>query len=187
MPTDHSTQRYKLSSTLAGHAADVRALAGCPRPAHLADSSASDASAGYSAQQPFLFSSSRDGTARAWICQGSEAGTAGGGGGGGGWVEGPVFGGGGAGHDGFVNAVEWLQPSSEAEGGESLHSRRLTGGNSASSGAAGVPLLRWPSRPGAPVCSPATCTDALPTATTRPPPDRRTRQTHPRLAAPGPF
>ncbi|GAA5978453.1 hypothetical protein JCM10908_004359 [Rhodotorula pacifica] len=115
--------RYQLSSTLAGHNADVRALIGLPRP-RLAVASSSTASsapssigADYDAQKPFLFSTSRDGTARGWICRGGgdQAAPQSGGG----WVEGPVFGGsgGGAGHEGFVNAVEWMHASTEVEGG----------------------------------------------------------------------
>lgn len=50
-----------------------------------------------------LFSSSRDGTARAWIA--GESGSSTQVGDGGCWTEGPVFGGQ---HDGFVNAVEYI-------------------------------------------------------------------------------
>ena len=80
---------FRLSSTLAGHAADVRSLASSP--------------AG-----PVLFSSSRDGTARSWY-QGAmqEDGK-----GGGGWTEGVAFTGQ---HDGFVNAVEWITGDGEGE------------------------------------------------------------------------
>ncbi|GAA5960503.1 hypothetical protein JCM8115_003201 [Rhodotorula mucilaginosa] len=118
--------RYQLSSTLAGHNADVRALVGCPR-AHLAASSSSSSAstnndnsngsgARYDAQRPVLFSTSRDGTARGWMCRGGQP--EGGAGAGGRWVEGPVFGGvGSAGHEGFVNAVEWMHAAPEAPGG----------------------------------------------------------------------
>lgn len=67
IPTSRSAmtdQRYKLSATLAGHAADVRALATAPRSI---SSSSSNSSSPYSATHPVLFSSSRDGTARSWI------------------------------------------------------------------------------------------------------------------------
>ncbi|KAK4703285.1 phospholipase A-2-activating protein, partial [Phenoliferia sp. Uapishka_3] len=74
---------FRLSSTLAGHAADVRSIASSP--------------AG-----PVLFSSSRDGTARSWYQGGmQEDGKAGGL-----WSEGVAFTGQ---HDGFVNAVEWIK------------------------------------------------------------------------------
>ncbi|KAL8277995.1 hypothetical protein RQP46_009627 [Phenoliferia psychrophenolica] len=78
---------FRLSSTLAGHAADVRSLASSP--------------AG-----PVLFSSSRDGTARSWYQGGmQEDGKAGGT-----WTEGLAFTGQ---HDGFVNAVEWITGDGE--------------------------------------------------------------------------
>lgn len=122
MTSGSSSTRYQLSSTLAGHEADVRALTSCPHP-HLAASDdgarLGSTSSAYDAQRPFLFSTSRDGTARGWICRGG-GGT---GGGGGGWVEGPVFGGvagSAGGHEGFVNAVEWAHASPEAQGGEWL-------------------------------------------------------------------
>ena len=74
---------------MAGHNADVRALASSP--------------AG-----PVLFSSSRDGTARSWY-QGAmqEDGK-----GGGTWTEGIDFSGQ---HDGFVNAVEWIKGDGDGE------------------------------------------------------------------------
>ncbi|GAA6061577.1 hypothetical protein JCM10212_004327 [Sporobolomyces blumeae] len=103
-------EQYRLSATLAGHAADVRALATAPPPASSSTSSTASPSP-YSAAHPVLFSTSRDGTARSWIStSGSTAesdreGTAQSGGQG--WTEGSTFGGA-AGHDGFVNAVQWM-------------------------------------------------------------------------------
>ncbi|GAA6027019.1 hypothetical protein JCM8097_006044 [Rhodosporidiobolus ruineniae] len=113
-----SSARYRLSQTLAGHAADVRALATAPPPHSLTTTnSASPSSAtagGYSAANPALWSSSRDGTARVWIRQsGAEGETQRQGGG---WQEGAVFSEG----EGFVNAVEWVPPKEgddEAPGG----------------------------------------------------------------------
>ena len=154
MASGSAPTRYQLSSTLAGHNADVRALVGCPR-AHLAASSSSSSAttdnssgsgASYDAQRPVLFSTSRDGTARGWVCRGGQqAQLEGGGAGGGGWVEGPVFGGvGSAGHEGFVNAVEWMHPAPEAPGGE-FPVLFLAVGRLHSSGAAGgrvKPLAR---------------------------------------------
>ncbi|GAA5833163.1 hypothetical protein JCM11251_005165 [Rhodosporidiobolus azoricus] len=113
-----STPRYKLSATLAGHASDVRALSTAPR----ASRSPSTSSTSYSAQQPYLFSSSRDGTARSWILNSgaTAAAAAGGGEATQGWREGSVFSEN-EGGKGFVNAVEWLPSSvegnAEAEGG----------------------------------------------------------------------
>lgn len=112
-------QQYKLSATLAGHAADVRALATAPP-------SPSSNSHPYSPAQPVLFSSSRDGTARSWISTGTEQGRGSDGepagqastSGGQGWTEGLTFGGA-QGHEGFVNAVEWLPGTGEVESGES--------------------------------------------------------------------
>ncbi|GAA5879981.1 hypothetical protein JCM8547_004831 [Rhodosporidiobolus lusitaniae] len=98
--------RLRLSQTLAGHAADVRALSTAPR------SHSSSAANSYASDKAFLFSSSRDGTSRAWTCQGSGGVS----GSGGGWTEGSVFSEG----EGFVNAVEWMpaeQSNVEAEGG----------------------------------------------------------------------
>lgn len=80
---------FKLSSTLAGHSADVRSLAASP-------------------DGPVLFSSSRDGTARSWY-QGEMDQD---GKGGGGWTEGLSFGGQ---HDGFVNAVEWIKGDGQGQ------------------------------------------------------------------------
>ncbi|GAA5888116.1 hypothetical protein JCM6882_000286 [Rhodosporidiobolus microsporus] len=112
--------RYKLSQTLAGHASDVRALATAPRPS---PSPSPSAAADYTSARPHLFSSSRDGTARAWVLSGASSASSGSGaaGAGGGWSEGSVFSEGEGAEKGFVNAVEWLPPkkegSEEAEGG----------------------------------------------------------------------
>lgn len=146
MASGSAPARYQLSSTLAGHNADVRALVGCPR-AHLAassssssataDSDSSGSGALYDAQRPVLFSTSRDGTARGWVCRGGQA-QQDGGAAGGGWVEGPVFGGvGSAGHEGFVNAVEWMHAAPEAPGGEFLFALLAVRSSSPASGAAG--------------------------------------------------
>ncbi|GAA5926962.1 hypothetical protein JCM10213_005536 [Rhodosporidiobolus nylandii] len=118
MAQQQQQQRYKLSQTLAGHAQDVRALATAPPTSPSSSSTTSTSSiascvARYPAQQPHLFSSSRDGTARSWICQSSGAAAAGAGGQ---WTEGSTFSEG----EGFVNAVEWLsaeEGNTEAEGG----------------------------------------------------------------------
>ena len=110
--------QYKLSSTLAGHAADVRALATAPPP-----DSSSNPHSSYPATQPVLFSSSRDGTARSWVSAAIARSDSGGGAtgrssGGEGWTEGLTFGGA-QGHEGFVNAVEWLPSATgETESGE---------------------------------------------------------------------
>ncbi|GAA5931392.1 WD repeat PLAP family protein [Sporobolomyces koalae] len=106
-------QQFKLSATLAGHATDVRALATAPR------ATSSHSSSTYSPARPVLFSSSRDGTARSWVptsqfqAAAGEASTASGGPG---WTEGLTFAGG-AGHEGFVNAVEWLPSLGQDEPG----------------------------------------------------------------------
>lgn len=89
MPHAPSPPPFKLSSTLAGHASDVRSLSTC-------------------ASGPVLFSSSRDGTARSWYRGGMDEGD----GHGGGWVEGVEFGGQ---HEGFVNAVQWVSGEGEGE------------------------------------------------------------------------
>ncbi|GAA5877374.1 hypothetical protein JCM3774_003577 [Rhodotorula dairenensis] len=139
MASGSAPTRYQLSSTLAGHNADVRALTSCPRP-HLAASasaappSSSSSTEGaaeteYDAQRPFLFSTSRDGTARGWICRGPPAGP--GPAGGPLWIQGPVFGGeagSAGGHEGFVNAVEWMHASPEAQGEDGHPGYLLTGG-----------------------------------------------------------
>ncbi|CEQ39924.1 SPOSA6832_01481, partial [Sporobolomyces salmonicolor] len=105
-----SAVQFRLSATLAGHAADVRALATAPAPfAPSSSSSGGPSTSPYSAARPVLFSASRDSTARSWLCAGG-AGSGGGQGdapsGGAVWTEGLTFGGA-AGHEGFVNAVEW--------------------------------------------------------------------------------
>ena len=88
---------FRLSSELAGHSADVRALAA----RSMGETSA------------VLFSSSRDGTARSWITGGDTAD----------WKEGPVFS---EQHDGFVSAVEYINSTnSDAPGGQSLLSLLL--------------------------------------------------------------
>ncbi|GJN88517.1 hypothetical protein Rhopal_001483-T1 [Rhodotorula paludigena] len=106
---------YRLSSALAGHAADVRALASAPPPAAVAAHSA-QATQGYDQTRPVLFSASRDGTARSWVRRGAAEGVRGVGGG---WADHATYGGADAqsGHEGFVNAVEWLGGGDEAEGG----------------------------------------------------------------------
>ncbi|GAA5947309.1 hypothetical protein JCM3765_001619 [Sporobolomyces pararoseus] len=106
-----TAQQYKLSATLAGHAADVRALATAPRSIP-SSSSNNNSSSPYSTTHPVLFSSSRDGTARSWISSVTAQNGSGGEGAAGrsgveGWTEGLTFGGS-QGHEGFVNAVEWL-------------------------------------------------------------------------------
>ncbi|GAA5868266.1 hypothetical protein JCM1840_005619 [Sporobolomyces johnsonii] len=105
-----SSTQFRLSATLAGHAADVRALATAPPPfASSSSSSGGPSTSPYSAAHPVLFSSSRDGTARSWLSAGSAASSGGQGdasSGGAVWTEGLTFGGA-AGHEGFVNAVEW--------------------------------------------------------------------------------
>ncbi|GAA5900258.1 WD repeat PLAP family protein [Sporobolomyces salmoneus] len=108
-------KQYKLSATLAGHGADVRALATAPRSIQ-SSSLSSNSSSPYSATHPVLFSSSRDGTARSWLSTTTAQSGAGGGGaqvssGERGWTEGLSFGGA-QGHEGFVNAVEWLPSTS---------------------------------------------------------------------------
>ncbi|GAA5992026.1 hypothetical protein JCM11641_003144 [Rhodosporidiobolus odoratus] len=118
--------RFRLSQTLAGHSADVRALATAPPTSSSSSSSSSSPSptsttaSSYSTQQPHLYSSSRDGTARSWIAQPcsaeSEGGSGSESGSGGGWVQGSTFKEG----EGFVNAVQWLPSqdgNQEAEGG----------------------------------------------------------------------
>lgn len=110
-----SGSQYRLSATLAGHAADVRALATAP------NSTSSNSSSPYSTTHPVLFSTSRDGSARSWVSASSQQGGQGGQGstsnsGGEGWTEGLTFGGG-SGHEGFVNAVEWLPGSGDDEAG----------------------------------------------------------------------
>ncbi|BGO89650.1 hypothetical protein NBRC10512_001497 [Rhodotorula toruloides] len=112
---DSPAPQYRLSSTLAGHGADVRALSSAPRP-HASSPSRAPSSGSYDALNPVLFSSSRDGTARSWIRKGVAEGMKGVGGG---WSEGSVFGGqdSAAGHEGFVNAVEWIPGMDGAEGG----------------------------------------------------------------------
>ena len=113
-----SGSQYRLSATLAGHAADVRALATAP------NSTSSNSSSPYSTSHPVLFSTSRDGTARSWVSASTQQGGEGGQGstsstsGGEGWTEGLTFGGG-SGHEGFVNAVEWLPGSGDQEAGMS--------------------------------------------------------------------
>lgn len=107
--TDNTRARLRLSSTLAGHATDVRSLATAP-----SLRSTSTSPSNYSPTTPYIFSSSRDGTARSWTRADDPAAAKGGQGGG--WNEGSVFTEG----EGFVNAVEWLPTSSdntEAEGG----------------------------------------------------------------------
>ena len=80
---------FRLSSELAGHSADVRALSS----RSIGESSA------------VLFSSSRDGTARSWVTGGESAD----------WREGPIFS---EQHDGFVSAVEYIDSTnSDAPGG----------------------------------------------------------------------
>jgi phospholipase A-2-activating protein len=70
-----------------------------------------------------LFSSSRDGTARSWVsATAGQSGTGGAGegdaSGGEGWTEGLTFSGA-QGHEGFVNAVEWLPGNAgETESGK---------------------------------------------------------------------
>lgn len=118
-----TAQQYKLSATLAGHAADVRALATAPR-SIASSSSNNNLSSPYSSTHPVLFSSSRDGTARSWISSvtaqsGSAQEEAGDRSGAEGWTEGLTFGGS-QGHEGFVNAVEWLPGTAGGnESGES--------------------------------------------------------------------
>ncbi|GAA6016549.1 hypothetical protein JCM10207_002836 [Rhodosporidiobolus poonsookiae] len=108
-----SSSRYRLSSTLAGHSQDVRALATAPAPlAALASSSTNTSS--YATHLPTLFSASRDGSAREWIRSSASEGIKGQGGG---WKDGQTFKGQ---HEGFVNAVEWVQQqqgNDEAPGG----------------------------------------------------------------------
>ncbi|GAA6006441.1 hypothetical protein JCM11491_004961 [Sporobolomyces phaffii] len=104
-------QQYQLSATLAGHAADVRALATAPR----SNSSDAASSPPYSATHPVLFSSSRDGTARSWVST-AEGGARETTSGGEGWTEGLSFGGA-QGHEGFVNAVEWLPATAGHDSG----------------------------------------------------------------------
>lgn len=122
---DQPAPQYRLSSTLAGHGADVRALAAAPRPSSSAHShsSLSPTPGAYDALHPVLFSSSRDGTARSWVRTGVAEGVRGVGGG---WSEGAVFGGpegDAAGHEGFVNAVEWMPGTDGARGGTSPFAR----------------------------------------------------------------
>ncbi|KAM0792413.1 hypothetical protein ACM66B_005091 [Microbotryomycetes sp. NB124-2] len=74
------TKPYRLSSTLAGHGADVRAVTASPL-------------------GPTLFSSSRDGTARSWFQAGAGSEEASGE-----WTAGLQF----SQHDGYVNAAQWL-------------------------------------------------------------------------------
>ncbi|BGP38000.1 hypothetical protein JCM10449v2_001927 [Rhodotorula kratochvilovae] len=107
---------FRLSSTLAGHAADVRALASTPRATHLGGATTRSAHS-YNAGCPLLFSASRDGSARSWVARATDDGARGSGGG---WTEGTVYGGaeGSTGHEGFVNAVEWTPRTGDgAEGG----------------------------------------------------------------------
>ncbi|KAK4058761.1 hypothetical protein OIO90_000206 [Microbotryomycetes sp. JL221] len=82
------TKPFRLSSTLVGHGADVRAVTASPL-------------------GPTLFSSSRDGTARCWIRSGTngDASSSSSGGNGGGWSAGLQFSGQ---HEGFVNAAQWI-------------------------------------------------------------------------------
>lgn len=97
---------YRLSAILAGHAADVRALASTPRATHMGGATTRMMHS-YNAQAPVLFSSSRDGTARSWRRRagGDEEPAR--------WTEGDVFGGAEGGHEGFVNAVEWCSRTGE--------------------------------------------------------------------------
>ncbi|GAA5938439.1 hypothetical protein JCM3775_000892 [Rhodotorula graminis] len=111
--------RYRLSATLAAHAADVRALASTPRATHNGGATTRMLHS-YNASVPVLFSASRDGSARSWITRPGDAAA------GPGWSEGQLFGGQetATGHEGFVNAVEWTPQTAE----EALGGYLLTGG-----------------------------------------------------------
>ncbi|GAA6054564.1 hypothetical protein JCM3770_006034 [Rhodotorula araucariae] len=108
--------RFRLSATLAGHAADVRALASTPRATHLSGATTRSVHS-YNAGRPILFSASRDGSARSWFSRPTDTASRGTGPA---WTEGTVYGAaqGSSGHEGFVNAVEWSpQTGEDAEGG----------------------------------------------------------------------
>lgn len=93
--TPNKSIPFRLSSTLAGHTSDVRSL--------------SSTSSSSSTDNPILFSSSRDGTARSWYRNTNQSeedvNMDGKGGTGGGWRDGIIFEGS---HDGFVGAVQWI-------------------------------------------------------------------------------
>mgnify|MGYP002477698547 CR=1 FL=1 len=132
---DAQPARYRLSATLAGHAADVRALASTPRATHNGGATTRMLHS-YNASVPVLFSASRDGSARSWLRRGGGGGE-GDAASGPGWSEGQLFGGAetAAGHEGFVNAVEWTsQTGEDALGGASqlppLVSTRASSGGS---------------------------------------------------------
>ncbi|GAA5851353.1 hypothetical protein JCM9279_001114 [Rhodotorula babjevae] len=118
---DAHPARYRLSATLAGHAADVRALASTPRATHNGGATTRFLHS-YNASVPVLFSASRDGSARSWITRASDGDAASGAR----WTDGQLFGGQetATGHEGFVNAVEWTSQTGE----DALGGYLLTGG-----------------------------------------------------------